>query len=134
MWREEVLIDKTIIGVRVKSPSVWLEVEGGGWIQIEAEGDCCSEAFIDAVRLYGKPKLNGTSEEICFSAQPTEQDFDELYAVQFRGDRGSVSILHRNSSNGYYGNYLSFKSWNEPPADAVDGKDWHREINTKDQS
>jgi len=128
MWREEVLADKTIIGVRVKSPSVWLQVQEGGWIEINVEGDCCSDAFVDAVRLNGTPKLTGKCEEISFSAQVTTQEVDEVTAVQLDGEHGSVSILHRNSSNGYYGNYLSVNSRGEPPADAVDGKDWYREV------
>jgi hypothetical protein len=128
MWREEVLVDKTIIGVKVKSPSVWLQVQEGGWIEINVEGDCCSEAFVDAVRLNGTPKLTGKSEEISFAAPVTTQEFDEITAVRFDGEHGSVSILHRNSSNGYYGNYLSVNSRGEPPADAVDGKDWYRDV------
>lgn len=126
MWREEVLAGKTIVGVKVKSPDVWLQVQEGGWIEINIAGDCCSEAFVDAVRLNGTPKLTGDSQEINFSAPVTTQEFDELTAVRFDGEHGSVSILHRNSSNGYYGNYLSVNSRGEPPADAVDGKDWYR--------
>jgi hypothetical protein len=128
MWREEVLIDKTIIGMRIKDSSLWLQVQEGGWIQIDVEGDCCSEAFIDAVRLNGKPKLNGASVEITFSAQPTVQEVDQVTAVRLDGDGGSVSILHRNSSNGYYGNMVSFNSWGEPPSDAIDVDEWFREI------
>ena len=128
MWREEVLVGKTIIGVKVKSPAVWLQVQEGGWIEINVEGDCCSEAFVDAVRLNGTPKLTGKSEEISFPAQVTTQEVDEVTAVRFDGEHGSVSILHRNSSNGYYGNYLSVNSRGEPPADAVDGKEWYRDV------
>jgi hypothetical protein len=129
MWISEALVGKTIIGVRVKSPSLWLEVEGGGWIEINVEGDCCSTASIDAVRLDGKPTLTGKIEEISFPAQPTEQEVDELTAVRLDGERvGSVSILHRNSSNGYYGNYLSVNSRGTPPDDAVSCKEWYREM------
>jgi hypothetical protein len=128
MWQEEVLVDKTIVGVKVKSPSVWLQVQEGGWIEINVEGDCCSEAFVDAVRLHGTPKLTGKSEEISFPAQVTTQEVDEVTAVRFDGEHGSVSILHRNSSNGYYGNYLSVNLRGEPPADAVDGKEWYRDV------
>lgn len=132
MWKEEELAGKTIIGIKVKSPSVWLKVKEGGWVEINVEGDCCSEAFIDAVRLHGaQPELTGEIKEISFPAQPTTQECDELYAVQFVGEHGGVSILHRNSSNGYYGNYLSIKSRGEPPADVVDGKEWFREVHTK---
>lgn len=131
MWREEVLAGKTIIGVKVKSPDVWLQVQEGGWIEINIAGDCCSEAFVDAVRLNGTPTLTGKSEEISFSATVTTQECDELTAVRFDGEHGSVSILHRNSSNGYYGNYFSVNSRGEPPADAVDGKDWYRMVNVR---
>jgi hypothetical protein len=99
-----------------------LQVKEGGWIEINVEGDCCSDAFVDAVRLNGEPKLTGKSEEITFPSHPTSQEVDEVTAVLFLGDLGSVSILHRNSSNGYYGNYMSFNSRGEPPVDAVDGK------------
>lgn len=116
------------MGVKVKSPFVWLQVQAGEWIEIRVCGDCCSEAFVDAVRLNGTPKLTGKSEEISFPAQVTTQEVDEVTAVRFDGEHGSVSILHRNSSNGYYGNYLSVNSRGEPPTDAVDGKDWYRDF------
>lgn len=128
MWREEELADKTIIDIKVKSPSVWLKVKEGGWIEINVNGDCCSEAFVDAVRLHGTPKLTGESKEISLPSQPTSQEVDEITAVEFQGDHGSVLILHRNSSNGYYGNYLSVNSRGEPPADAEDGKEWFRNV------
>ena len=128
MWQEEVLVGKTIIGLRVKSPFVWLEVEGGGWIQIEAVGDCCSDAFIDATRFNGELTLTGKSVEISFPSQPTEQEVDEVTAVSFLSDRGYLTIVHRNSSNGYYGNYLSFNSRGVPPEDAANGKEWYREM------
>jgi hypothetical protein len=128
MWLQEVLVDKTIVGIKVKSPTVWLQVQEGGWIEIDVVGDCCSESFIDAVRLSGTPTLTGESQEISFSAQVTTQEVDEVTAVRFDGQHGSVSILHRNSSNGYYGNYLSVKPRGEPPEDAVDGKDWYRDV------
>lgn len=128
MWLEEVLVGKTITDVKVKSPSIWLQVKEGGWIEVNVEGDCCSDAFVDAVRLHGEPKLTGKSEEISFPAQPTSQEVDEVTAVRFLGYHGGVSILHRNSSNGYYGNYLSVNSRGEPPEDAVDGKEWYRDV------
>lgn len=127
-WREECLVDKTIVGIKVKSPSIWLQVKDGGWIEIEAEGDCCSQSYIDAVRLYGNPTLTGEEVAFSFSAQPSTQEADELYAVQFLGKGGSVTFLHRNSSNGYYGNFLNLKLVSEPPVDAVDGRDWYREV------
>lgn len=129
MWTEEELAGKTIIGVRVcvKSTTVWLEVQGGGWIEIGISGDCCSSAFVDAVRLHGTPKLTGEITEISFSAEPTEQYVDKITAVQFHGEKGQVSILHRNSSNGYYGNWMQVTSRGEPAEDAVAVKsDWYR--------
>lgn len=128
---EEELAGKKIIGVKVKTPTVWLEVEGGGWVEISIEGDCCSSAFVDSVRLRGTPTLTGERTEISFSAQPTEQEVDEITAVQFKCDKGQVSILHRNSSNGYYGNYMSVNSRGEPAEDAVDGKEWYRAIQSR---
>lgn len=129
MWEEEELADKTIIDVKVKSPSVWLKAKEGGWVEIRAEGDCCSQAFIDAVRLQGTPKLTGKFEDISFPSHPTVQEVDEVIAVRLDGEKGgSISIVHRNSSNGYYGNYLCVNSRSDPPDDAVDGKEWYRDI------
>ena len=129
-WIEEILCNQKIIGVRVKSPSAWLKVDGGGWIEVNIKGDCCSEAFIDAIRLEGSPKLTGKYQEIAFSAKPSAQESDEVTAVRFDGDSafgtGSLVIVHRNSSNGYYGNYLSVNNRGEPPLDAVAGEDWYR--------
>lgn len=135
MWNEEVLVDKTIVGVKVKSPSVWLQVKEGGWIEIKVKGDCCSEAFIDSIMLHDSPKLTGELVEIYFPSQSTSQEVDDITAVRFLGYEGSFSILHRNSSNGYYGNYLSINSRGEPPEDAEDGRCWFREVrSSSDQS
>ena len=126
MWKEEVLVGKTITGVRIKSPTLWLEVEGGGWVEINVWGDCCSSSFIDAVRLTGKPTLTGRTDEISLPSQATEQEVDEVAAVRFDSTNGSLSIMHRNSSNGYYGNFLAINSRGAPPDDAVDSREWYR--------
>lgn len=128
MHLEEEISGKTIIDVKVLSPTIWLRVKGGGWVEISAEGDCCSEAFIDAVFLSGNPTLTGKVEEITFAAQPTSQEVDELSFVKLAAERGYVAFLHRNSSNGYYGNYLNVNSRGEPPVEAEDGKNWFRKI------
>lgn len=126
---EEILHGKTIVGIKVKSPSVWLQCSDETWVEITAEGDCCSEAFIDATRLRNHPTLTGKTVEISLSSFTTVQESDEVYAVEFLcNSSGYLAMMHRNSSNGYYGNYLSVKNRGIPPADAVDGKDWHREI------
>ena len=133
MWIEEELVGKRIVGARIKSPTVWLEVQCGGWIEITAEGDCCSEAFIDAVVVEREPTLSGKQESMAFPAEPTTQEVDELIAVRFVGDNGHVSILHRNSSNGYYGNYLNVNSRGVPPEDAVNSKVWYRQVHKTQQ-
>jgi len=128
MWKEEVLEGKTITEVRIKGETVWLK-HVDGWIEIEIAGDCCSSAFIDAVRFSGSPTLTGETQEISFAAKPTEQEVDEVTAMTLVSvsNRGCVSILHRNSSNGYYGNYLSYKSHGTPPDDSELVKtDWYR--------
>lgn len=126
---EEILHEKTIIDIKVKSPSVWLQCSDQSWIEITAEGDCCSEAFIDATRMSHHPTLTGKTVEIHLSSFTTTQESDELYAVEFlTTGNGYLAIMHRNSSNGYYGNYLSVRHRGTPPSDAQNGKDWHREI------
>lgn len=128
MCLEEILAGKKIVGIKVKTPTVWLKVNGGGWIEITAEGDCCSDAFIDATLLEGSPTLTGKTVEIGFPAETSTQAEDEITAVLFEGDRGSVSILHRNSSNGFYGNHLSVNERGEPPPDALDGTCYCRHV------
>jgi hypothetical protein len=126
-WHEEILADKTIVGVKIKNETLWLQVKEGGWIEISVSGDCCSEAFIDSVRFRGTPKLTGNRVEIELPSQPTTQEADELVAVSLECDQGCVFFLHRNSSNGYYTNFLSINSRGEPPADAVNAREWYRE-------
>ena len=126
---EEILHGKTIVGIKVKSPSVWLQCSDQTWIELTAEGDCCSEAFIDATRLRNHPTLTGETVEILLPSFTTTQEYDEICAVEFCCKKnGYLAIMHRNSSNGYYGNYMSVRNRGTPPADAVDGNDWHREI------
>jgi hypothetical protein len=128
MHVEEVLAGKTVVGIKVKSPTVWLEVQGGECIEITVYGDCCSEAFIDATRLIGTPTLTGESHEISMPAEATSQEFDELTTVFFVGDMGCVMMIHRNSSNGYYSNYLDVNVRGVPREDAEDGKNWLRKV------
>ena len=125
---EEILHGKTIVGIKVKSPSVWLQCSDGTWIELRAEGDCCSEAFVDATSFYASPTLTGKRDTCTFMSFATTQESDQVYVERFECTGGELAIMHRNSSNGYYGNYLSIRNRGTPPADAVDGNDWHREI------
>lgn len=132
MWNEEVLAGKTILAVKVKSPLVWLKLEGGGWIEIEVLADFGADSFIDAVVLDGKPKLTGKSEQITFPVKNTTQEEDEVTATRFKGDVGSLVIVSR-SSYGYYGSHLHARSRGDPHLGVPYSNYWIRDVTSYHQ-
>lgn len=84
-----------------------------GDIAYFAEGDCCSESWF--YHLLGVDALLGHTvlsvEEVWDGEDPPDefsrQEVDRLYCVKLVTDSGYADIEFRNSSNGYYGGWLS---------------------------
>lgn len=73
-----------------------------------ADGDCCSETWIEHVSL--PTSFPATVLEVADLNLPQPDDSGELkyYGCCIKTDRGDLVIDYRNSSNGYYGGDLTW--------------------------
>lgn len=117
---------------------IWLDVDEQHYLKFwtdkgtfifYAEGDCCSESWFYAVmgtkNLLGHTvkKVNEiTMDDI--SDTLNRQECDTLYAVNFQTTGGWAGVEFRNSSNGYYGGWLT------QLADTFEIPNWMEEIDT----
>jgi hypothetical protein len=106
---------KELIGRTIKK--VWMG-EGEEKIAFECDGatvgyctndECCSETWfadiVGMVSLIGSPVVS--VDELEYSEDPkdgrTRQLVDSLYGFLIKTEKGSSTVIFRNSSNGYYG-------------------------------
>ena len=79
----------------------------------DAEGDCCSESWIESISDNLFAITDATVVQIRQKSQTldgTRQDVDEVDFVTLVTDRGHFDIEFRNSSNGYYGGSMGLVS------------------------
>lgn len=80
------------------------------------DGDCCSRSWIEHLEMPGD--INGATLLDVQDSAPITQDHAEhdeenggdsieVYNTAFKTDRGEIILEYRNSSNGYYGGYLT---------------------------
>lgn len=112
----ELLAGFKVSKVSVVDNSIILEDDEANSLAILVEGDCCSTATIERVAYSNLPiVLTGRYTEVSHRVLPTSQDVDILYVVDFELSDSKDWYLpcfgfeHRNSSNGYYGNYWFIK-------------------------
>lgn len=79
-----------------------------GALHFYADGDCCSESWIEHITT---PKLPAKILSIEQKDLPTpppsgRQESDVAYSTIFKTDQGDFEVEYRNSSNGYYGGSL----------------------------
>jgi hypothetical protein len=125
------LIGKTITKILATDYVITFECKkrGGGanMVSYEAHGDCCSESYFSEILfnpgLEEKLKNGPMSLKVVnvvdlelqegdYRPLPSRQEYDEVYGVKILvecpGDEpDSITIIHRNSSNGYYGGWCS---------------------------
>lgn len=114
------LLGRKIVAVHLAKDKKALrfDVEGGEPIVARADGDCCSDSWIEALDT---PELliGGTVTDVEDIAMPvgeqeTEDGLIQFYGCRITTDRGSCVIDYRNESNGYYGGDLV---WPVEPGD-----------------
>lgn len=110
----EALVGKTISAIRVEAGENRLAflTTGGDVIAYEAAGDCCSESWfaditgVDALILGTVAKA-----EMIDMPEPTDgrtrQEYDSAYGIKLTTEKGIADIVFRNSSNGYYGGWIT---------------------------
>lgn len=136
------LLGHTLQSLEVGDDTAWEGFEsalrvtttGGNVLGIRTCADCCSETWfaditgaasayggvITGARLLDLPEPNDNR---------TRQEFDEQYGLEIQTTKGIVSIVYRNSSNGYYGGWVEMctPEWMESSAGnwrLIDDDDW----------
>jgi hypothetical protein len=102
-----------------------------GIVAFAVFGDCCSESWF--ADIVGVPALIGgtvsAAEEISMDGYNVDdgrgrQEEDAAYGYKITTDKGICDIVFRNSSNGYYGGWLSGYSESLPEKMTEITEDW----------
>ena len=109
-----VLVGKVIRNVHLAEDKLALrfDVEGGEPIIARADGDCCSQSWIENVEnpaaLIGTPVLAVESLDLPDARTDNDDDVVAFYGLKIQTTKGDCVIDFRNSSNGYYGGNLAW--------------------------
>ncbi len=77
------------------------------------EGDCCSHSWIEHLEMpnniAGATLLAVEASDTITQDHAEHDDSGEIkvYNTSFKTDRGEIILEYRNSSNGYYGGWLT---------------------------
>jgi hypothetical protein len=109
----EFLKGKTINAIKIADDKkALLFICGDGEHMAKADGDCCSDTWIESVELpaMGFPAVVMECGDIPMPdhGQPDEYELIQYYGYKISTDKGDIVIDYRNSSNGYYGGNLSW--------------------------
>jgi hypothetical protein len=104
------VIGRTITAIHLNEDNTLLRFDTDqGPLFWSAEGDCCSESWIEEINhvesLIGNT-VEAVKEMDQAEAEGTRQDWDVIYGYQLTTRGGHSLIAFRNSSNGYYGGSL----------------------------
>jgi hypothetical protein len=105
------LVGKTIIKIRIaEDKRALLFITDGGEIIVRADGDCCSDTWIEHIELPTLPAKVASVEDIDMPdlGSPSEYECIQYYGCKITTDKGVMVIDYRNESNGYYGGSLSW--------------------------
>jgi hypothetical protein len=121
------LLGKEVVSLSVSKDQSVLSFETkDGRVAFSAYGDCCSESwFADINGVHSL--LNATVrsiEEMPLTDYNVEdgrcrQESDSAYGYKIHTNKGSASVIFRNSSNGYYGGWLESIKDDLPQGDMV---------------
>lgn len=109
------LVGKTISGLSVNDDQSALRFDTkDGPITFNAVGDCCSQSWF--ADINGVDALIGGTvasvEEVGMDGYNVDdgrgrQEVDSAYGYKIATDKGNADVVFRNSSNGYYGGWLT---------------------------
>lgn len=112
--KDHCLKGKTITAVYLSADAKALrfDIEHGDPIIAQADGDCCSETWIESVdapeRLIGEPVLSAEDIEMPDLGTPEDKECVAYYGFKIVTAKGDVVVDYRNNSNGYYGGSLEW--------------------------
>lgn len=106
------LVGKTLSKVELASDkkAIRFTVDGEQVIA-KCDGDCCSDTWIEAIEMpaAGVPaKILSVGELKLPPNKDNDGELVQFYGFKLLTDKGDLVLDYRNSSNGYYGGYLSW--------------------------
>lgn len=109
---ENKLIGKNVVSVYLATDNkaIRFDTKDGLILIAQADGDCCSNSWIENVEA--PERILGTVlsvEDINMPDQPYDESEYEciaFYGCKIITDKGECVIDYRNESNGYYGGHL----------------------------
>jgi len=109
------LVGKRILSIEIDGDNQWYIkiATDKGDVYIEAWGECCSESWfyhilgVDALIGHVVTDVKQVGMERPIEDDKVRQDYDILYCVNIKTDGGYADLEFRNSSNGYYGGWIS---------------------------
>lgn len=113
------LVGTTIEGVSISKDRrvVRFSLRGRAPMAFLAEADCCSASWVeefDFTAITGGTVVRVDVKDVCgdgrllATAYPDyQQEVDAAYFYEIVTDRGSATLEMRNSSNGYYGGWMT---------------------------
>lgn len=108
---KEKIIGKTITAALLsdENTTLTLMTDTGKHLVFHADGDCCSESWIEHMTEPKYPaKILDIVDADLGECDGTRQECDKMYSTTFKTDQGNLEVEYRNSSNGYYGGALCF--------------------------
>ena len=120
----EPLVGRTVEEVRVSDDAVYFRC-GTQWLCATVDGDCCSVSWVYRVRVPQLPftvvaVVTDDADDVDPDDGLGRQESDSVYGIGLWTSGGVVSIVYRNSSNGFYGGWMETAvECGAPPADAV---------------
>lgn len=113
--RENPLVGKKVVAVHLAEDkkAIKFDVEGDKPIIARADGDCCSNSWIETVET--PEHLLGTVtavEDVDMPDLGSRDEYDVIayYGCKIHTEKGSCLLDYRNESNGYYGGSLEWPS------------------------
>jgi hypothetical protein len=105
------LADQPVAGISVSEDKEQLvfTLADGRTLTYTAEGDCCSHSWIEHLTVppdIAGSVITGWKQQ---DMGETEADYEtiKVYQTSFITAKGEIVVEYRNSSNGYYGGWLS---------------------------
>lgn len=79
-----------------------------GTVKFSSEGDCCSNSWIESIETPDLPaEITGVEEGGSVELPHPDHECLRVYNTSVATTRGHLVIEYRNSSNGYYGGWLT---------------------------
>lgn len=131
----EPLIGKYIAEVRMLDDSCLYVLTGDGQCyEVSLHADCCSETWFYSIEninaLIGHKVLQAVEVDeshVDVDDGLCRQDSDSVYSIGLQTQAGICSFIYRNSSNGYYGGWMSCRrlAIKDTNVGEVLSYDWH---------